>query len=374
MVKKSVKFLVASDKFKGSLTGEEACDAIKKGVLSVLPSAEVKTLPLADGGEGSLEAIETSIGFKRVSLMVSNPVFKPVKAFYGLKNNIAYIEMAKASGLLLLSKQEQNAHKTSTFGTGELIKDALKKGAKKIYLFVGGSATNDAGIGMAQALGFKFYDADNKLLKPIGSSLSKIAAIKGELIEEAKRAKFIVVTDVVNPFYGKNGAAHVFAAQKGASLNDIENLDIGLKNINTLSINIFNQDLSKTNGAGAAGGLAGGAILFLNATIKPGIDTIMELLQFDNFLKNADYVITGEGKLDTQTLEGKVINGVMNKCTLHKKPLGIVCGVNELADDLPVKACLAIMDVEISLNEAINNAYSLVQKLATQLVGKLISD
>ncbi len=366
-----MKVLVASDKFKGSLTALEACLAIKEGVLKYDLSASVVLLPLADGGEGSLEAIEGTLQFKREFVTVNNPIFKHIDTFYGLKGDTAYIEMSKASGLLLLKKDQQSACHTTTLGTGEMIKDALKKGAKKIYLFIGGSATNDAGIGMAQALGYNFLDKDSLSLKPVGASLEKIEFITGNLISEAKQAEFIVVTDVKNMLYGNNGAAHIFAKQKGATDLEIKLLDKGLKHFSNTVEKKWGKNIANIAGAGAAGGLGAGAVGFLNARIKPGIETILDLLEFNKILNSVDYVITGEGKLDYQTLEGKVIKGVMDLSNQMNKPLGIVCGVNEISSvqikKLPIKVCCTIMDNTISIKTAMSNAYSLLVQRATQV-------
>ncbi len=367
-----MKVLVATDKFKGSLTALGACLAVKEGVLNYDSSAQVLILPLADGGEGSLEAIEPTLLFNREFITVNNPLFKPIEVFYGLRGDTAYIEMSKASGLLLLKKEQQNVCQTTTLGTGEMIVDALSKGAKKIFLFVGGSATNDAGIGMAQALGYSFLDKNNMPLKPVGESLNNIEFITGDLNSKAKDAEFIVVTDVKNTLYGKSGAAKIFAKQKGANDSEIEILDEGLRNFSAIVESQWNKSVANAEGAGAAGGLGAGAIIFLNATVKPGIETILDILHFKEILNAVDYVITGEGKFDAQTLEGKVIKGVMDICELKNKPLGIVCGVNEIDSDqlkkLPIRAYSSIMDGAISSKTAMSDAYSLLIKCTERVL------
>lgn len=367
--------LVASDKFKGSLTAWEACSAIKEGVLLHDPSAKVVTLPLADGGEGTLEILEPEIGFQRVELTVSGPLFEEVDAWYGLKGKVAYIEMAKASGLLLLDKENFHAPSTTTLGTGELIMDALQRGAKKIYLFVGGSATNDGGVGMAKALGYRFLNSNEEELKPIGASLENIHTIENLSLVEIDNVEFIVVTDVQNPLYGENGAANVFARQKGASEIEVEKLDLGLQRLNEVAIKKWGKDVSDIPGAGAAGGIGAGAMLFLHAQVQSGITTIMDIVNFNKYLEDTDVVIAGEGKFDAQTLKGKVIKGVMDKCELAGKPLGIVCGTLEFGEKqlsrLPIKSVVSIKEDTIHLDDAIKNAFSHLVKISQKLVSQL---
>ncbi|MEN8119535.1 MAG: glycerate kinase [Bacteroidota bacterium] len=368
--------LVATDKFKGSLTAFEACNAIKEGILQFDPTADIQLLPLADGGEGSLEVIQSKLQFKKIHKPVSDPLFKPVDAWYGLNEKTAYIEMANASGLMLIEKKDQHAPSTTTLGTGELIADALQKGANKIYLFVGGSATNDAGIGMAHALGYRFLNNKKKVLNPVGASLNQIAFIEGKPIAAIRDTEFILVSDVKNPLYGKNGAAKVFAKQKGANELEINQLDSGLKHFNEVIKSKWDIDISHNKGAGAAGGLGAGAMIFLNAKTREGINSIMEIVQFDAALKDADYVISGEGKFDKQTLEGKVVKGVMDACMQYQKPMGVVCGVSELSEkeikNLSIKAIKAIKNKTISLSDSINNAYELLIERSKTLMAQLL--
>jgi len=368
-----MKILVAPDKFKGSLTALEVCNAVQKGILNVLPKAEIIKLPLADGGEGSLEALESSIKFERIYSTVNNPLYKPIKTWYGIKGDTAYIEMAKASGLQLLSSGERNPKLTTSLGTGELIVDAINHGARKIYLFIGGSATNDAAIGIAFALGYKFYDSENKELKPIGGSLLNIRTIEFFPKVSLENVDITVLTDVQNPLYGDNGAAFVYAAQKGADNASIQELDEGLKNIANLAKLKFGKDISNIAGSGAAGGIGGGMIAFCNAELKSGIEVVFELLNFDTILKQCDLVITGEGKLDKQTLEGKVVKGVIDKSNRLNKTIGIVCGVSTLSKfDLHelhdrVKSTKVI---SISFEDSMKNA----EKYLISITESLISD
>lgn len=371
-----MRILVATDKFKGSLTAMEACNAVKEGILKVMPSAQIDMLPLADGGDGTLETIESKLHFKRIYLEVTGPLFKKVEAWYGLQNDTAYIEMASASGLLLLKDEEQHAASATTLGTGEMIVDALERGARKIYLFVGGSATNDCGLGVAQALGYRFFDENNNELQPIGFSLKKIVSISGTVHAGIAYTEFILVTDVENPLYGPNGAAHVFARQKGANPEEIEMLDRGLKHFSEMIKQEWKFDVANIPGAGAAGGLGAGAMIFLNAKPQKGITTIMEILHFDELLQKADMLISGEGKFDKQTLEGKVVKGTMERAQEFHKPFGVVCGISELAPDeikdLPIIAVEAIKNEETTFEEAMQNAYALLVARTEQLVKTML--
>jgi len=371
-----MKILVATDKFKGSLTAVEACNAVKEGVVHVLPSAEVDMLPLADGGDGTLETIESKLHFNRIYLEVTGPLFKKVEAWYGLQDDTAYIEMASASGLLLLSEEDQHAASTTTLGTGEMIVDALERGARKIYLFVGGSATNDCGLGVAQAIGYRFYDKNNNELQPVGSSLNKIVSIGGKAHTGIADTEFVLVTDVENPLYGRNGAARVFAQQKGASVEEIEMLDGGLRHFSQLVKKQRGIDVAETPGAGAAGGLGAGAMIFLKAKPQKGITTIMEILHFDQLLKEADMLISGEGKFDKQTLEGKVVKGTMERAREFHKPFGVICGISELTPDeikdLPIIAVEAIKSGETTFEDAMQNAYTLLVARTERLVKTML--
>lgn len=317
-----MNILIIPDKFKGSLTSAQVCDAIETGILKHFPTAEITKIPLADGGEGSLEVLEKTISFEKIHLEVKNPLFKTIPTYYGIIDNTAYIEMASASGLQLLIKDERNPMFTSSYGTGEMIADAIKRGATKIYLFVGGSATNDAGIGIASALGYQFRDNRNNILKPIGESLIKISSINFRNTNSFNNIEFNILTDVNNPLLGKEGAAFSFAEQKGASKKEIAMLDTGLQNISKIIIKTFGIDVSKIPGSGAAGGVGAGMVAFFNANILSGIDSIMDLLNVNYHIQQSDLVVTGEGLLDKLTLKGKLVKGVWNRCKKMNKPLG----------------------------------------------------
>ncbi len=328
------KIVIAPDKFKGSLSGIEFCNIVENELLEICNNTDIVKLPLADGGDGTVEVINYYLkGYIR-KVEVEGPLNRKVLAsyYYSPGNKFAFIEMAEASGLKLLNKNDYNPLKTSTYGTGELILDAINQGAKHIILGIGGSATNDAGIGMAKALGYRIMDSNSKELKGTGEDLINISSIDSSNINpKLKEIKFEIACDVNNPLYGLNGAAYIYAPQKGADTKMVKALDKGLQNFNCIAKNEFNKDLQIISGAGAAGGLGAGCILFLNATLKSGIDLIMGIAQFNKHISNADWIITGEGKLDKQTLSGKVISGIIKSTTQQK--VAIFCGINDLSEN-----------------------------------------
>jgi len=369
MAEKKIKFVLAPDKFKGSLNGFEICDAMETGLRKVFKDATILKMPLADGGDGTIDVVRHYLKADTIKLTVNNPFLKPVEAsyLYSEDTEIAYIEMAEASGLKLLKDSEKNCMSTSTLGTGELILDGIKRGAKEIILGIGGSATNDAGIGMAVALGFKFLDKNDRPLLPIGSNLIHLRKIDSSGVDvRLKNVKVKVACDVTNPFYGKEGAAYVYAEQKGASRNDIAILDDGLKNLAKVITEQFETDVQKIPGAGAAGGLGAGTAIFLNATLTSGIELIKEMVDFDAQIKDADWIITGEGKLDGQTLAGKTINGVMASAKKNHIPVAAFCGVVDISiasqEELGLDYAVSIVQGVSSLDEALLSSYdNLVQ-------------
>lgn len=331
---KMIKIVIAPDKFKGSLTGFEFCDAIEHGIKKHVPDAEIEKLPLADGGDGTVEVLKYYLDGQIISLEVNDPLGRKVKAtyLYSKAKKTAFIEMAEASGICLLTKKEANPLKTSTYGTGQLIENALNKGVEHIILGIGGSATNDAGIGMARALGYRFFDKDKKELLGIGENLQKIENIDiSDVHPQIRNVKFEVACDVDNPLYGLNGAAYVYSPQKGATPKMVTELDNGLMVFNEVVKSQFQLDLQNIKGAGAAGGLGAGCILFLGAKLNSGIELIKKVADFDKKIKNADWVITGEGKLDAQTFSGKVIRGVLD--SIENQKLALFCGVIDLSEE-----------------------------------------
>ena len=299
----------------------------------VFPLAEILKKPLADGGDGTLEVVKDYLGAEVIEVEVHDPLFRKIKAtyLYSSKQKTAFIEMSEASGHRLLKPNELNCLETTTLGTGELILDALEKGADEILLGIGGSATNDGGMGVAQALGYSFLGHTGQLLSPIGKNLAKVATIAPPKEMLAKGVTFKIACDVNNPFYGSQGAAYVYAGQKGASKAQIEELDEGLKNFAAVLQKSTGLHLQEIKGAGAAGGLGGGAVAFLNGALLSGINLIKELANFENSLEHTDWVITGEGKLDHQTLAGKTIAGVLETAKAHNVPVAAFCGVVALS-------------------------------------------
>ena len=372
-----MRILVAPDKFKGSMSAQEVCNAIENGVKKYNSNIEVIKHPLADGGEGTLEILQHYFPLKQVVLEVQNPLFKTIKSSYFVSSDTAYIEMANASGLQLLKKEEQNCYHTSTIGTGQLIKDAISKGFKNINLFIGGSATNDAGMGMATALGYCFFDVNRNLLKPIGKELINITKIDASsLLFDLSKINFTVICDVKNPLFGENGAAHVYAAQKGATIEEINLLDKGLRNFSIQVQNNFNVSIENMEGAGAAGGLGAGAVTFLNAKMQSGIDFVLEQTNFQRQLnKGIDLIITGEGSLDKQTLHGKVVKGISTISDINNIPFYIVAGV--VKDEDLIKETLkplgikSIMGLGISVKNAMENAATHLKSIAYNIVNSL---
>ena len=369
-----MKIIVAPDKFKGSLSAVEVCNAIEKGIKSFDQSIEIIKHPLADGGEGTLTILNNYFKLNKRTLIVNNPLFQPCEATYLVSNDTAYIEMATASGLQLLSESERNCFYTSSFGTGELILDAINSGYNNIVLFIGGSATNDAGIGMASALGYEFYDTNNQLVKPIGKELINIDNINSANLKiDLTTINCTVICDVKNELFGPNGAAHVYAAQKGATPIEVNQLNEGLIHFSKQVELFLNHKVTTTPGAGAAGGLGAGAICFLNAKLQPGIDFVMEHTNFNAIVtSDIDLIITGEGSVDKQTIEGKVVSGVAHKAYLSKIPFVIVSGiakdVKQLQKVLNPTAIYSIMDSGITQKEAIGKASKYLNDIGFHLI------
>lgn len=348
-----MKILIAADSFKDALDTFSVCKAIQRGIHTALPDAEIIELPLSDGGEGLSDIAAHYFDLQRINVETCDPLFRKHRATYGLShdNTTAFIEMAQAAGLQLLKNKDRNPLKTTTFGVGLMIKNALDKGAKRIIIGLGGSATNDAGMGMAAALGWQFLDEKNEILSPIGENLIKVHNVIPPQYQ-AFGIGFEAICDVKNPLFGKNGAAYIFAKQKGATDEDIETLDKGLQHF----AHIVGADVL-VEGAGAAGGLGFGCLYFLNAVMKRGIDSVLNWADFDKHAADADYVFTGEGRLDKQTLQGKLIAGIAERA--KGKPIIALCGALDLPpqylNDLGLKAAFSIAPKPCSLAEALEN-------------------
>ncbi|MEJ6978925.1 glycerate kinase [Pedobacter sp. P351] len=374
-----MKILIAPDKFKHSLNSFEACTAIQNGLMQASEKFKIKILPLADGGDGLSEIINYYIPSKTHSVRISDPLFRAVKSSLLISDDgqTAFIEMAKASGLLLLNPEEYDCMNTSTVGTGELIKEAILLNVKKIVIGIGGSATNDCGTGMATALGYRFLDKNGNELKPTGKNLLLIEHINSSEIIDLKNIKFEIACDVKNPLTGKNGAARIYAKQKGATELEIEELEAGMIHFNEIMKKHFGKDISRIEGSGAAGGLAAGCIAFLNTNLTSGIDLVMNLSNAEFHINEADLVITGEGSIDDQSLNGKVISGLGELCKKLKKPLIAFCGKLNLTGDqmrqLNISSAYSIKGDETSLEEACKNAWDLLSNKAYETGIQLIN-
>ena len=333
-----MRVLVAPDKFKGSLTAAQAAAAIARGIKKILPQVEIDLFPMADGGEGTLDALATIMGGKILSRRVHDPLGKPVMArwgWFGSQKSVAIIEMAEASGLHLVPARKRNPLLTSTFGTGELICAALKRGCREIVIGIGGSATVDGGVGMAQALGVEFFDRQGyKLGRPLGGGdLEKIARIGiSNLPSQIYNLRAMVATDVQNPLLGSKGAARMFGLQKGATPIMVERLERGLRHYarilsrDVLGSPKYFSDLVTFPGSGAAGGLGVGLRAFLKANFVSGAEMIMHYGHFDARLRRADLVITGEGRLDIQSLHGKTPVTVARRAKKFCLPVLVLAG------------------------------------------------
>ena len=366
-----MKIILAPDKFKNSLTGLEFCHAVEEGINAIRSDIEIVKLPLADGGDGTIEVVKFYLKGKVISIQVNNPFFQPIMAsyLYSEWSKKAFIEMAEASGVKLLTPEQFDCKNATTFGTGEMIEDAINKGAKEIILGIGGSATNDCGIGMAMALGYEFLDKNNVAVKPTGANLSKIISIDvTKVLPELNNVKFNIACDVTNPLYGDNGAAYVYGAQKGASKKDIEMLDKGLESMSKIINVVFNVDAQTIKGAGAAGGMGIASKVFLNGTLEPGIQLVKNLANFDNQIETADWVITGEGKLDVQTYSGKTIQGIMNSTKAKNIKVAAFCGAIDLDKnsimDFGIDYADAVLNHSKDLDDAMKNGYRYVKEMA----------
>jgi glycerate 2-kinase len=369
--------LIAPDKFKGTLTAEQVCTAIESGLHTSNHHFKIRKFPLADGGEGTLEVFRWHTEADTLEVAVHDPLMRPILASYLISNDrcTAFIEMAQASGLGLLDDQDRNPLSTTTFGTGELIKHALDNQVKKIVLGIGGSATNDAGLGAFVALGGKIYQNGNQLA-PNGQSLSLVTDIDlSGLDARLKQCDLTAICDVTNPFYGAAGAAHVFARQKGADSAMLETLDSGLRNVAKIIKKKFAIDLQQIPGAGAGGGLGGGAYSLLSANLRSGTDVVFDLTRLKQAIDWADIVITGEGKLDVQTLHGKLIAGLGAAAQDAGKPMLAVCGTSELTETQAKSVFINKVFSMVAFagqEQALTNSAVVLERLAANVLSKAI--
>jgi len=363
-----MKTVIACDSFKGSLSADKVCRAIENGIKSLLPDARTVCFPLADGGEGTVESFFRNCGGELITVNTVNCFFEPMTAQYlMLDESTAVIETAAASGIMNVSADSLNPMKASTYGTGLLIKHAVENGARHIILGLGGSATNDGGTGVLNALGVVFFDENGEKLSPVGEKLINIKSFSlREDFKKLKAVKFTLACDVENVFCGETGAAYGFARQKGANDSQIAELDRGLDSFACLIKATRNTDLKTAKGTGAAGGLSGGMLAFFDCEIKSGFSVLAEASDFERELADADLVITGEGKTDAQTACGKLPLRVSRLANKHNKPCILVCG--QLDGEVDIKElgfteAYRLVSDTVAAEEAIANAgYYLTEK------------
>jgi glycerate kinase len=330
-----MRFIIAPDKFKGSIDAVSLCAIIRQELLSIMPDTDVGSYPMADGGDGFEQIIQYYFNTEAVTAVAKDPLGRSMTAAYqyAISTNTAFIEMSAASGLALLSTGELDPMRSSTFGTGMLIRHAIEKGARKVILGIGGSATNDAGTGMAHALGYRFVDREGNSIEPCGGNLLQIHQILSPEDDITRGVDVTVACDVNNPFFGPEGAAFIYGPQKGASPEMVEQLDLGLRHLDELFRQTFRRSVANTEGAGAAGGMGGGSLVFLKARLISGIGFIMGSIGLEEKIRQADVVITGEGCVDAQSFSGKVVGEILSIAKRHHKKVYILCGTSTVAFD-----------------------------------------
>ena len=370
---------IAVDSFKGSLSSREVADAFEAGFRTRIPDCEVRKVSIADGGEGTVDALVETLNGDYVAARVADPLGRPIVAHYGVIDGgaTAVMEMSAASGLPLIAPEERNPLLTSTYGTGEMIVHAMERGCRKFLVGIGGSATNDGGTGMLRALGFRFLDAEGRELVGGGEILERIAEIdSSNARKELSECEFVVACDVTNPLYGPEGAAYVFAPQKGADAAMVKRLDQGLRAYARAIERYNGVQVDQIAGAGAAGGLGGGFKALLGARLERGIDMVLNAMQFDRIIAGSDLVITGEGRIDRQTTMGKAPSGVLREATAQGIPTIAIGGAVQVCDELehsgfaavlPIVAGPVMLEVAMQREVAIAN----VRRTATQIAGLL---
>ena len=325
MIKKAI---LIPDSFKGTLSSVKICQIMKSQLCAHFPGCEVISVPVADGGEGSVACFLTALGGEKVTCRVNDPYFAPMDAFYGILQDgkTAIVEMAACAGLPLVEGRH-NPSLTTTYGVGELILDAAKRGCETIIVGLGGSCTNDAGAGAAAAIGVKFYNRAGEEFVPVGNTLSEITGVdlsgKNPVL---KNVRIVTMCDIDNPLFGKTGAAYVFGPQKGADSEMVRLLDQGLIHLSQVLKSDLHMDVSAIPGGGAAGGMGAGMVAFFGSELQMGIETVLDTVHFDDLLKNTDVVFTGEGKMDSQSLRGKVVSGVSKRAKAKNVPVIVVAG------------------------------------------------
>ena len=368
-----MKLLFASDSFKGTLSSEKTVELLTKAAHEVFGPCETFGVPVADGGEGTTDAVILARKGDRVYTEVHGPLMETVRAYYGkLGSNEAVLEMAQASGLPMVPEELRNPLNTTTFGTGELVLAAINAGYTNLSIAIGGSATNDGGMGFANALGVRFYDADGNMLEGKGSDLEKVAHIDASGIpENVKNANFTVMCDVTNPLCGPDGATYTFGKQKGGTPEILDRLEKGMENYRSVIIREFGIDPNETPGTGAAGGLGAALKIYFNAEMKSGIETVLDLIDFDGLLSGSDLVVTGEGRTDWQSCFGKVMQGVGDRAKKYDIPAVALCGgLGKGYDGIyehGIDSIMTTVDGPMPLSEALDRAEDLYYKGAVRL-------
>jgi len=374
-----MKIIIAPDSFKECLTATQVAHHMEIGIRSVYPTAEITSIPIADGGEGTVDALVTATnGFiNRVGSV--DALLRPIQSFYGVLGNgvTAVIEMAAASGIELIEPEKRNPMVASTFGTGLLIKEALERGFFDIIIGIGGSATNDGGVGMAKALGYKFLDANNCEIGDGGGALTHLSKIDISGVNPLlNKARITVACDVTNPLCGSNGASVIFGPQKGATPEMVGALDNNLKRLAEVIELHLGKNVAENSGAGAAGGLGAGLLAFTNATLKPGFEIVKEITQLENHIQNADFVFTAEGKIDYQTQFGKTPFGVAQIASKYNVPVFALTGIigegSEVLLQKGITAYFALADRPMSIEESKKNAGHLLEKTIEQVMRVII--
>lgn len=368
-----MKLLFASDSFKGTLSSDQTIELLGKAAREVFGECETAGVPVADGGEGTVEAVVKARKGEIIPVTVHGPLMEPEKSFYGkLSDTEAVLEMAAASGLPMVPEEKRNPLKTTTYGTGELVKAALQAGYTDISIAIGGSATNDGGMGFASALGIRYLDADGVALTGCGEDLAKVRDIDvSGMIPEVKNAHFTVMCDVTNPLTGPDGATYTFGKQKGGTPEILDQLEAGMKNYKEVLIRKFRIDPDTVQGTGAAGGLGAALHVFLHAEMKSGIDTVLDLIHFDELVDGCDLVVTGEGRTDWQSCFGKVMQGVGDRSKKHGVPVvGLSGSLGKDYDKIyahGIDSLMTTVDGPMPLEKALSDAENLYYKGAVRM-------
>ncbi len=368
-----MKLLFASDSFKGTLSSDQTIELLTKAAHEVFGDCETGGVPVADGGEGTTEAVVKARKGQIVNVSVHGPLMETENGFYGkLSETEAILEMAAASGLPMVPEEKRNPLNTTTYGTGELLKAALDAGFTEIAIAIGGSATNDGGMGFASALGIRFLDKDGNVLEGKGSDLIKVSHIDVTGLDPAvRKAHFTVMCDVTNPLCGPDGATYTFGKQKGGTPEILDELEKGMQNYRDVIKKEFGIDVDTIKGTGAAGGLGAALKVFLNAEMKSGIETVLDLIDFEKRLEGVDLVVTGEGRTDWQSCFGKVMQGIGDRSRKHDVPVAALCG--SLGPDYDkiyehgISSIMTTVDGPMPLKDALDNAEDLYYKGAIRM-------